>query len=125
MTLIRKFCGTLEVGNDFETNERTSDTEQKGAGIEFRPLFVLVPGVEIELAGRVLTIKTVGSRPDSRVHFFDKPQRNEPKKWLTCGGLFCAVGMTSGGLWMIGNRLESIAVRRCGFCGQGTFVVAG
>ena len=24
-----------------------------------------------------------------------------------------------------GNRLESIAVRRCGFCGQGTFVVAG
>ena len=36
-----------------------------------------------------------------------------------------AVGFASAELWLMGNRLEPIAVRRCGFCWLHVIVVAG
>ena len=41
------------------------------------------------------------------------------------GGFFCAVAFAFVQRWLKENRLEPIAVRRCGFCGRHVIVVVG
>ena len=51
--------------------------------------------------------------------------KKRTKEMAPFQGLFCAIGFTFVQRLVVGNRLEPIAVRRCGVFGRRVFVVVG